>query len=120
MFKVVLSNSGDLIVSYIVDNKKIFIDLLKNEYTACSSEAFLARLFQARTHCIQVIISDNTNLFLVSFKQSFVAASKPKAKRNKTGFIFYAFYSPRLNCKIKQNFNVNYVKQYCNILFHIK
>ena len=46
--------------------------------------------------------------FTFLLNKVFVAASKPKAKRNKTGFILYASNSPPLNSRAKNKSSFNF------------
>ena len=47
--------------------------------------------------------------FLFLLNKIFVAADKPKAKRNKTGFILDAFNSPPLNSRAKNKTIVRFL-----------
>ena len=52
------------------------------------------------------------SLFSFLLFNVFVAASKPTAQRNKTGFILYALKSPPINSRIKNKTSFDFIFYY--------
>ena len=68
-----------------------------------SMAAFLTLFFVILKTNFYVLCNTHFSFLLNNF---FVAASKPKGKRNKTGFILYTSNSPPLNSSAKIEFYI--------------
>ena len=56
-----------------------------------------------------MVLHNSKRSFLVFWNKVFGAASKPRAKSNKTGFILYASNSPPLNSRAKNKISFEFL-----------